>query len=265
MNDLEHLVSTRLHALADDITPDADPYAQADGAQTLHRRQRRTRVGLAGVAAGIAAVVIGVPIGIGALSSDPGTDVAAPSASEEPASPTAGGSPLPTDAPPTGSYDPMAAEHAERIAELVPGLSLAAPTDGSCPDAAALTRYGIDTPATGSLTDAAGCVWSAGVRNSTQSMPLTGRIQYSPEGAVLDAVTCPTASVPGASPSAELRGCPVGDFNTAWTLVVPAGDDGGDWVISASGGVEDTPDSAADGPSSDGLLDALAQLADETW
>jgi hypothetical protein len=260
MNDLEHLVSTRLHALAEDIAPDADPYAQADGAQALHRRQRRTRAGLAGVAAGIAAVVIGVPLGIDALSSAPGADAAAPSASEEPAPPTSAEPSLPTGEaePAPGSTDAEVTALAQRIAELYPDMS-AVPvvTDPFCPATSAeLERYGVGDRPTGSLID--GCVWTAGVRNSGGSMPLTGTLQLTSQPAFTD-IGCPTAAIPGWSSDAWLRGCPMGQV-PAWTLAIPADDGTTTWVITASGGVEDTPHSSADGPTSDGLLTALVGL-----
>jgi hypothetical protein len=259
MNDLEHLVSTRLHALADDIAPDADPYAQADGAQTLHRKQRRTRAGLAGVAAGIAAVVVGVPIGIGALSSDPGTDVAAPSVSEEPAPPKSAEPSLPTgrSEPAPGPTDTVVTEQAQRIAELLPNPSDPTTLEiTACRSSAELERYDVGSEPTGSLTDESGCVWTSGVRDSGGSMPLTGSIRYTSEP-LLDSVACPTSTIPGWGPDAELRGCPMGEF-TAWTLIVPTANGSDVYVVTASGGVEDTLDSSADGPTSAGLLTALA-------
>jgi hypothetical protein len=69
----------RLSALAVDLAPDADPYAQIDGARALHRRRRRTRIGVTGAVAAVAALVIGVPTAVGSLSAPERGDVARPS------------------------------------------------------------------------------------------------------------------------------------------------------------------------------------------
>jgi hypothetical protein len=74
----------RLSALAADLASDADPYAQADGARALHRRRRRTRIGVAGAAAVVAAIVVGVPTAVGGLSAPDRGDVARPSPSSDP-------------------------------------------------------------------------------------------------------------------------------------------------------------------------------------
>ena len=264
MNDMEHRVSTRLHALADDLAPDADPYAQASGARSLHRKHRRTRAGLAGVAAGIAAVVVGVPLGIDALSSDPRTEVAAPGVtSVEPAPPTSAEPSLPTGAsePAPGSDDAAVAEQAQRIAELYPEMS-AVPvvTDPFCPATSAeLERYGVGDQPTGSLIDDSGCVWTSGVRGSGGSMPLTGSIRLTSDPGRTAIDGCPTAGIPGWPSDAVLERCPMGEF-TAWTLMIPTYDGSGAWFVTASGGVEDTLDSSADGPTSDGLLTAMVGL-----
>ena len=82
MNDLQ--LHDRLAELADDLAPDADPWAQADGARALHRRQRRTRIGVAGAAIAVALVAVGVPTAVGTLSAPGGGEVAGPSESPDP-------------------------------------------------------------------------------------------------------------------------------------------------------------------------------------
>ena len=78
MNDLH----SRLTALADDLAPDVDPYDQAASARGLHRRQRRTRLGVAGAALAVALVAVGVPTAVGTLSAPGDGDGARPSESE---------------------------------------------------------------------------------------------------------------------------------------------------------------------------------------
>ena len=79
MSDLQ--LHHRLDALADDLAPDVDPHAQVAGARALHRRQRRTRLGVAGAALAVALVAVGVPTVAGTLSAPPG-EVAGPSETE---------------------------------------------------------------------------------------------------------------------------------------------------------------------------------------
>jgi hypothetical protein len=79
VNDLH----SRLGALADDLAPDADPYDQVAGARALHRRQRRTRFGMAAAAVAVALVAVGVPTAVGTLSAPGDGEVAGPSTSED--------------------------------------------------------------------------------------------------------------------------------------------------------------------------------------
>jgi len=83
VNDLQ--LQSRLAELADDLAPDADPYAQVSGARSLHRRRRRTRIAVAGAVAAVALVAVGVPTVVGTLSAPDRSDVAGPAV---PSSPT---------------------------------------------------------------------------------------------------------------------------------------------------------------------------------
>jgi hypothetical protein len=92
MNEIETVLHTRLHSLAEDLTGAASPASYADSARARFRRRRRTRTGLVLASAAVVAAVVSVPV-IGARSSspDPGRDAArpapttsaAPSASED--------------------------------------------------------------------------------------------------------------------------------------------------------------------------------------
>jgi hypothetical protein len=69
MNNLDTaFLSTRLHDLADELTPRLEVTAQVRGARSRYRRQRRGRLAVIGTVAATLAVV-GVPTAIGALSS----------------------------------------------------------------------------------------------------------------------------------------------------------------------------------------------------
>jgi hypothetical protein len=68
---VEHDLSARLTALADDLTR-ADPTVSAAAVVDRHRRQRRGRAGLIAAAAAVMALVVAVPTVIGSLSADPG-------------------------------------------------------------------------------------------------------------------------------------------------------------------------------------------------
>jgi hypothetical protein len=80
MTDMETVLSSRLHSLAEELTPGADPLTQVDSARALFRHRRRARAGVALAAAAVVAVVVGVSSVTGALSSapDPGRDGAGP-------------------------------------------------------------------------------------------------------------------------------------------------------------------------------------------
>jgi len=79
MNDLDtSVLSARLHQLADDMTPQLDVTRFVRGARDVRRRQRRARITLVAVGAATVAVLVGVPVTIGSLSSAPSGEVAGP-------------------------------------------------------------------------------------------------------------------------------------------------------------------------------------------
>ena len=79
MNDNDTTVLTsRLHQLADELTPPLDVDGQVHGARAGHRRRRRTRVVLLAAATATTVVLIGVPLTIESLTSAPSGGVAGP-------------------------------------------------------------------------------------------------------------------------------------------------------------------------------------------
>ena len=165
MTDLENTLGHRLHRLADDLAPDADPLDQVSAARSRYRRQRRTRAGLTALAAAIAAIVIGVPAALGALSSAPDRGgVAGPGS-------TAAGD--------DAAAESLAAEAAQRAAD---GAELAAAAAGldrplvlpapaapaRCPDAAAELSDALGLPLKHwqgeRLADDAPCEWGVGAQ-----------------------------------------------------------------------------------------------------
>jgi hypothetical protein len=67
-----------MERLADDMTPQLDVTRVVRGVRDVRRRQRRARITLVAVGAATAAVLIGVPVTIGSLSSAPSGGVAGP-------------------------------------------------------------------------------------------------------------------------------------------------------------------------------------------
>ncbi|SOE00504.1 hypothetical protein [Blastococcus haudaquaticus] len=79
MNDHDTTVlSSRLHHLADDMTPAVDVVAQVRAARARHRSRRRARLTVLAVATVTATMVVGVPIAIGTLTSSAPSEVAGP-------------------------------------------------------------------------------------------------------------------------------------------------------------------------------------------
>jgi hypothetical protein len=79
MNDQETTVLTsRLHQLADELTPPLDVVGQVRDARARHRRRRRTRIVLLSAATATTAALIGVPLTFGSPTSAPPGGVAGP-------------------------------------------------------------------------------------------------------------------------------------------------------------------------------------------
>jgi hypothetical protein len=79
------VLTSRLHQLADELTPPLDVVGEVRAARSRRRRQRRVRITLIAAATVTAGALIGVPLTIDSLSSTPSGQVAGPA----PTSPTA--------------------------------------------------------------------------------------------------------------------------------------------------------------------------------
>ena len=77
MTDLDTLLPVRLRHLADEQAPLPDLVAHAASARGRFRRQRRTRIAVTGLAAAVAAIVVGVPVAMQSLLSAPADHVTA--------------------------------------------------------------------------------------------------------------------------------------------------------------------------------------------
>lgn len=276
MNDLEHDLPGRLSALADELTPPADPAGQAAAAKGRYRRQRRTRAGLAAVAVAVVAIGIGVPTALGSLSGAP------------PTGGTAGvPSSAPTAAPATDDVSlaeaqarlaavaadraaDSSAELARAVGQVTAPLRLTAPaTFGPCPDGAPALSTGLGVPVTywqGHLPGGpAGCQWATG----TSGLPadrfavgigfLTGTTAAQMQAGVASSgEQCTTAAVPAVHPQAELQRCTQGDA-VEWYLDVPDTSGRGIWVLNATVGTSST------GPTAGTGLAQVAALATATW
>jgi hypothetical protein len=102
-NNETSVLSTRLHRLADDLTPQLDVVAQVRGARERNRRQRRGRIAFLSVATATAAVVVGTTTAVDLLSASADREVAGPALptvpTTEPA-PTTEPEPAPTTSVP---------------------------------------------------------------------------------------------------------------------------------------------------------------------
>jgi hypothetical protein len=71
------VLTSRLHQLADDLTPPLDVVAQVRDARAGHHR-RRIRIALLAAATATAVLLVGIPLSIGSLTSAPSGRVAGP-------------------------------------------------------------------------------------------------------------------------------------------------------------------------------------------
>ena len=72
------VLTSRLRQLADDLTPPLDIVAQVRDARAGHQRRRRMRIALLAAATATAVLLVGVPLTIGSLTSEPSGRVAGP-------------------------------------------------------------------------------------------------------------------------------------------------------------------------------------------
>jgi hypothetical protein len=274
-------LSSRLTRLADELTPSADPGVQVRAARTHYRRQRRNRIVLSGIAAAVAAAVVGVPTVVGSLSATPERgEVARPgeiSTSETPPEKTPGPPPTGEDARKASRWDGQLAQQAERDERLRPFAERLAAAFSARPAPLSLTGPAVDVPCpdrTPDLTNAlavpvtesegtlfGGCRWSNGgsVVVEVAFVPGTSAEEFSDAtGAEIGADGCYVTSLPGVTSLTGILLCEEDDGGMSWRIRSVDSSLVGHWRLSTTlgeGAVED--DVAA--------VVALVDLADGAW
>lgn len=253
MNDLH----SRLSALADDLAPDVDPYDQAAAARGLHRRQRRTRIGVAGAALAVALVAVGVPTAVGTLSAPRGSDGAGPAPTTSVAPPSGGSR---EDERRVDRWTDVLEQReqtqaplrdlADRLkASLVTGglLSGADPAEPlPCPDAVQLLGDAVGLPLLPGPgpTTLDGCSWA-----TPDGTPEGERVQLAlrndPDlstdqlvrdvNAGTNSGECYPTALPGSTGFSALSLCGT-DGQELWTVTVLDGSGTGAWVLTAAVG-----------------------------
>lgn len=232
MNEMDTVLRTRLHSLADDLTR-ATPAASshADAARARFRRQRRVRAGLAVASAVVAAALVAVPV-IGSQSSPaPGRGAADPGVTTSP-------SPSGTES----GLRPLADDLRNALLARAAPLSFAGPTAGrSCADRAPTVTSALGLlPAEHSSGAAQGdCVWR------TPAGDLQVAIGFMAGGTVdqiqadVDAETardgCLSTDLPGSLTVAALALCEE-DGGTGWHVRVMDTGGTGFWLVSVTVG-----------------------------
>lgn len=295
MNDLHDSLGPRLQHLADDLVPAVDPTGQAAGAKARYRRARRTRIGLAAAAA-TAAVVIGVPTAIGALSAPPGGAAAAggggaPAGTGQDAAPSAKAAAAAAaksaaasaaeaaelSAAANGATDAQRAtvaraQVAEAVARLDTPVELTAPKGlHGCPAGDEALSDGLGMPMSywqGRLPGGPmGCEWSSDLSPDTEPADrysvgvgfLTGTTAAQMRAGVASSVaTCSVTDLPAVARDAALQRCDNAG-TTQWFALVPDTSGKGIWVLSATVGQH------WQGPSGPEGLAQVAALAASTW
>jgi hypothetical protein len=238
VNDIENIVATRLHSLADDLAPEIDVVGHVRDARARVRRRRRTRTGLALATAAVAAAVVGLPPAIGALSSspDPRRDAATPV-------PTTSAAPSSTDGEPSAvPLDSLAEDLRVALQARTTPLSLDAPAAaGGCAERAPTVNsaFGATLAEHSSGAAAGDCVWS------TPDGHLQLALGFMAGGTVdqihtdVDAETatggCLPTALPGSLTFTALALCDE-DGATGWHIRVMDTSGSGFWLLSVTVG-----------------------------
>ena len=244
MNELETVLGSRLHTLAEDLTPQADLYAQAVSARARYRHQRRARMGVALAVAAVAAVVVGVSTVTGALSSAPapGRDVAAPTTS------SASGTPIP---PEEGRLETLADDLRAALEARATPLALnGPPAADACPERAPTldSAFGTVLAEHSSGAAAGDCVWSTpnGDLQITLGFMVGGTIDQIHTDVDAETATagCLPTALPGSLTFTALALCEE-DGATGWHLRVMDTSDSGFWLLTVTLGDQRSEDPAA--------------------
>jgi hypothetical protein len=264
----EHeILTSRLTRLADELTPSADPAGQVRAARLRYRRQRRNRLVLSGVAAAVAAAVVGIPTVVGSLSATPERgEVARPSGTTETPEKTPAAPPTGEDARKASRWEEHLDQQAERETRLQPELERAAavfalrstplsltgpPQEGGCPDWAPVptTDGGLPTGCRSSGADMA--VDVAFVPGTTpEELGADASAEAARDG-------CSIRAMPNVSRLAPLLLCEE-EGVTSWRLRTVDASGAGVWRLDVT---------LTDSYSGDGaaVLADLADRADRTW
>jgi hypothetical protein len=258
MNEIETVLRTRLHSLAEDLTgatTAASHASSADSARARFRRRRRTRTGLALAAAAVVATVVSVPVIGESSSADPGRDAAHPA-------PTASATPSDTESADISQRRAEQAATAARLESLAEDLrvalqaratplSLDAPAAaGSCAERAPTVNsaFGATLAEHSSGAAEGDCVWR------TPDGDLQVALGFMAGGTVdqihtdVDAETaragCLPSALPGSVTFTAVALCPE-DGGTGWHFRIMDTTGTGFWVLSVTVGDQRPQDPAA--------------------
>jgi hypothetical protein len=257
MNEMDTVLRTRLHSLAEDLTR-ATPAASshADSARARFRRHRRTRAGLALASAAVVTAVVAVPV-IGSLSSSP-----APGHDAAHSSPTTSASPSGTE---SADISQRRAEQAATDARLhslaedlrnalqarATSLSLDAPADaGSCTERAPTVNsaFGATLAEHSSGAAAGDCVWSTPDGDLQVALGFMAGGTVDQINADVDAETargrCLPTALPGSLTFTAGALCEE-DGGTGWHIRVMDTGGTGFWLLSVTVGDQRPQDPAA--------------------
>jgi hypothetical protein len=266
MSDLD--LHRRLSDLADDLSAGADPFAQLDAARSVYRRQRRNRIVLAGVAAAVAVLAIGVPITWSTLAGPPGSDVAAPTTSGSTESPGA-----------ISRLDQDVNRVVDALSNRTAPLDLAAPAESaSCPDATAelsdvvatvLIRQDSDDPDEGcGWTSTAlraerlslGFAFLRGADDAVHQMFIDETIKDTTgrDDAAEHPGTCFTSDLSNTPRRTTVQACSVAGSRTQWTVLSGDAGNTGLWQLTVYVPAGVDVDEA-------GAVLALVDVVDAAW
>jgi hypothetical protein len=257
VNDLENVVASRLHSLAEELAREIDVVGQVREGRARFRRRRRQRTGVALAAVAVGALVVGLPPAIGALSSsqDPARDAARPS-------PTTAAAPADTDREDSAQ---ARAEQALRNARLhslaeelratlqartVP-LSLGAPVaTGNCPERAPTVNSAFGAALAEHSSGAAegDCLWRTPEGDLQVALGFMAGGTIDQIHADVDAETagagCYPTALPGSLTFTALALCEE-EGGTGWHLRVMDATGTGFWLISVTVGDRSPEDPAS--------------------
>jgi len=248
MNEIETVLRTRLHSLAEDLTgatTAASPAAYADSVRARFRRRRRTRTGLALAAAAVVAGAVSVPvIGASSDSPDPGRGAAHPA-------PTTGASPSATEAPAqqrteqearAARLQSLADELRAALESRATPLSLEGPaTDVGCPERAPTVNsaFGATLAEHSSGAAAGDCIWDTPDGDLQVALGFMAGGTIDQIHADADAETarggCLSTTLPGSVTFASVALCPE-DGATGWHFRIMDTTGTGFWLLSVTVG-----------------------------